>query len=427
MCSSYPIVFSTPYRAFAEECRRLQVYNDPPVVMRSTLGTEVEVAGLPRPVVSFMTFDYLGLGHHTGSIASLARNAKECGTGFATSRVTIDSFFHQELEEALACFKRAETGTCVITSTGYGANQLIIPLLAEPIVALGKRYPKRRKKLFFVDAQSHASLHDALLGAISKYPKSIKIKKYRHLDYGMLEEMTREVSSEGNTDRFIVSDTLFSIGGDCADTKKLLAIAKCNNAFLILDGAHSDGVCGHEGRGLVEEQGIIDPKDLQYIFHTGTFSKMFAGLGGFITVSKPLAELCRNSQWSYIFSAPLPTFLVRSYQEILGMVMGKIGNRRRLRLKRNFQMLWKRLSEEGFQMLPSQSQILSVVIGSESLCLEVQQYLLREQGILSGAIRTPATERGKAVLRHTVSALHTEEQLETLVLGLKKARDAYRF
>ena len=418
--------FSQPFNDFARKCRAECVYNDPFTVQDTALGTNVRILGKPGTITSFISLDYLGLGHLPDLVERCAENVRKYGTGFASSRTVMDSCSHQNLERALSDFKRSEG--CVLANTGYGANVMLAFLLFGPMSVLGKRFQVKRNAVVCVDALSHASLHDALTTLKSKSGgvSGVEVKKYAHLDYAALSELLEGTQSE-DVDRFIVSDSLFSMNGDFADVNKLFALAKQYQAFLVLDNAHSDGVYGSEGRGCVEAAGICNPDDLKFIFQSGTLSKAFAGIGGYITLFPSLAELARFSQWSYIFSVALPTFLVATYQQSLDIVRGEVGDNRRKSLQMNAAQARKQLQAEGFNIFDSSSHIIPVVIGDGPKCLRVQGYLVDEHNLLLGAIRYPAVARNKALLRLSLSSLHTDSNLEQLLHGLKRAREKFKF
>ncbi len=419
--------FREAYREFAEECRKESVYGDLFVIDGHPLGTLVRLAGVDVPVASFMSLEYLGIGNEPEIIEAGTESLRRYGSGFASSRTTIDSSSHLAFEAALADFKRAEA--CVLTNTGYDASHMLLMLSAGPMQALRKRFSGKQRTFVCMDELSHASLQDAFL-RLKQGRRDISLgaryRKYRHLDYAMLCEML-ESAPDDDLDRFIVTDTLFSIHGDTVDVKRLLDIAKRYRAFLLLDGAHSDGVYGPEGRGMVEEAGIRDANDLSRITQSGTLSKAFAGMGGYVTSFPALAELARNSQWKYIFSAGMPMFQAAMYRKTLEVIRGPKGEDRRRRLDELSFAFRQTLAADDFCIFGSTSHVVPVLIGEESLCLEVQDYLVREHASLCGAIRFPAVPENEAVLRIALSAVHTDAQIERLVFGLRRAREKYRF
>jgi 7-keto-8-aminopelargonate synthetase-like enzyme len=214
--------------------------------------------------------------------------------------------------------------------------------------------------------------------------------------------------------------------GDKADILKLYELAKKYGALIYLDNAHSDWVYGEQGCGYLHMEDTI-LLDKKIFIQTGTLSKAVSGLGGFITLPEALCELARFSQWSYIFSVGLPTFLVATMIDIIGIIRGPEGDRRRKLLHQNSAELLKLLKESGFDTQDSCSHIIPVVIGKGPKCLQVQEYLLTKHHILPGAVRFPAVKRNKAILRLPVSSDHSSEDADNLVRSLEDARDAFDF
>lgn len=414
------------YVDFAKQCREEGVYSDLFVIEEALPGMRVRLSGLPGEIVTFMSLEYLGIAHLPEIIEAGVGYLRQFGSGFASSRTTIDSAMHLGLEADLADFKRAEA--CVLTNRGYDASHMLVSLHAAPLRALRKRFPRKRPAAVFMDEFSHASLQDAfasLRGSEVRQGDGKTVnKRYRHADYGELEELLASASEEA--DRFIVTDGLFSAHGDFADLPELLAIAKRQRACLLVDGAHSDGVYGEEGRGAVEAAGIFGD-DLRFIRQSGTLSKAFAGMGGYVTVDRALAELARNSQWNYIFSAGMPMFQAAMYQKTLQVIRGEIGEARRRRLRESSVRLRDTLRSAGFDTCGSSSHVIPVLVGDDARCLEVQRYLVREHGVLCAAFREPAVPKGEAIIRIALSAGHSDAQIEQLVAGLLATRDRFLF
>lgn len=416
-------LLSSEFGDFARACRAERVYGDLFVIREAYPGMRVRLDGTYGVVTSFMSLEYLDIAHLLEIVEAGKEYLSRFGTGFASSRTTIDSMSHRCLEEDLADFKRAES--CILTNRGYDASHMLVSLHAGPIRALRKRFLRKRRTAVFMDELSHASLQDAFMSLRGSEEGSRQAnRKYRHADYGHLEELLAATDDE--TDRFIVTDGLFSAHGDFADIPELLSIAKRHRAFLLVDGAHSDGVYGPEGRGVVEAAGIVGD-DLRFIRQSGTLSKAFAGMGGYVTVDQPLSELARNSQWSYIFSAGMPMFQAALYRKTLQVIRSEIGEARRRRLEWSSCCLRETLRSAGFETCGSVSHVIPVLIGEDALALDVQRYLVEEHSVLCAAFREPAVPRGEAIIRIALSAGHSDAQIEQLIEGLFRARDRFRF
>jgi 7-keto-8-aminopelargonate synthetase-like enzyme len=414
------------FNEFAQSCRDEGVYGDLFVIEEKFPGMRVRLQGIGE-VSSFMNLEYLDISR-LPEIVEVGREALlRYGSGFASSRTTIDSVAHLEFEADLADFKRA--GACILTSRGYDASFMLVSLYAGPIRALRKRFSSKRRSVVFMDEFSHASLQDAFLslrGSQKREGNRMANEKYRHLDYGQLEELLATTTKE-DVDRFIVTDGLFSAHGDFADIRRLLGLAKKYCAFLLIDGAHSDGVYGPEGRGVVDMAGIVGD-DLDYIFQSGTLSKAFGGMGGYLTAFPASAELARYSQGEhYIFSAAMPMAHAATYRKTLEVIRSEEGDRRRKHLEHISAYVRDTLRAEGFDIFQTTSHIVPVRIGEDALSLEVQQYLVREHGVLCAAFREPAVPRGEAIIRIALSAGHSDTQIEQLLSGLRAARDKFRF
>jgi 7-keto-8-aminopelargonate synthetase-like enzyme len=422
----YHSLLVSNFNEFARSCREEEVYGDLFIIGESFSGMKVRLRGVDGEVTSFMSLEYLDIAHLSEIAEAGVEGLRRFGSGFASSRTTIDSVAHREFEVDLADFKRAES--CILTNRGYDASFMLVNLLAGPLKALSRRFSAKRKAVVFMDELSHASLQDAFLslrGSQKRESGKMMNEKYRHLDYGQLEELLAATADE-DIDRFIVTDGLFSAHGDFVDIRELLCIANRQRAFLLIDGAHSDGVYGPEGRGVVEAAGITG-EDLQHIFQSGTLSKAFGGMGGYLTAFPSMAELARNSQWNYIFSAGMPMFQAALYRKTLEVIRGEIGEARRKRLEETSRDVRDILRADGFDIFQTTSHIVPVRIGEDALSLEVQRYLVREHGVLCAAFREPAVPRGEAIIRIALSAGHSDTQIERLLSGLRAAREKFRF
>ncbi|MDD5083947.1 MAG: aminotransferase class I/II-fold pyridoxal phosphate-dependent enzyme [Candidatus Moranbacteria bacterium] len=397
-------------------------------VTGSSLGAEVSINidGNTMPVTSYMSLDYLGMGQEPAVIENCIRNIRSLGTGFASSRTVMESSQHQALENALADFKRMKS--CLLVNTGYLANVILPQLIFDDVIVTGgyKLRRPRKKTVVCMDRLTHASLLSTL--ATMKGKRVVdNVKKYDHLDYDSLQSMLDEYKSD-DVQKFIFTDSLFSMGGDFANVRLLLDFAKHYDAILVIDNAHADGVYGAEGRGYLEAQGITSQDDLKYIIQTGTLSKAICALGGHITFpSSSPVDLAKFSQWEFIFSVAIPTFLAATCVHSIRLIRGDMGDKKREQLHILSAILRSRLQERGFNILRSTSHIIPIVIGTADTCLAVHDYLLREHRIWIGPIRWPAVSENGALLRCAVTANHSEENIGELIEALEKARNQFSF
>ena len=229
--------------------------------------------------IVFNSNDYLGMTHEQ-EVQEAARDAVRWGTGSGGARLTSGAVFElSDLEKELASFKHAEDA--VIFNTGYMTNLGVLYALAGP------------EDVIFSDALNHASIVDGC--RISK----ATVKVYPHSDMKALEKLLHETETEGQ--RFIVTDGVFSMGGDIANLPEIVKLAKEFGARVMVDDAHGLGVIGVGGRGTASHFGLEDEVDI----YMGTFSKSLASLGGYMASTLEVAEYVRHSSRPFIFSASM--------------------------------------------------------------------------------------------------------------------------
>jgi 7-keto-8-aminopelargonate synthetase-like enzyme len=406
---------------FAKKMRAAEVYGDP-FVIRGQIGTRVFETTVGKEATCFTCLDYLGLGKHQPVMQNMADCIMRYGTATLGSRIIMDSDVLRNFEHDVADWKGSED--CMLVSSGYTASACLVSMLSQQIMIGGHRM-KKKKTHIFVDRLAHASIQEGLLKFRNRKGKLIKVSVYAHLDYDALEKKLSAVASD-DADRFIIADSLFSMTGSRPDCKRLAALAKKYGAIVVLDGAHCDGVFGEQGRGILFEDGITD-EDRRFFFEAGTISKSLASIGGYITLPHALADVGRISQWRNIFSTALPTALVAADVFTLSLIRGQEGDERRKKITTLGDELLCMLKQEGFDTMNSESYIIPIVIGEESKCLRVQASILHKSSIIVGAIRFPAVEKEKAILRIAVTADHNEEDLHNCVKALKLARDEFKF
>jgi len=295
---------------------------------------------------------------------------------------------HTHLEEALARFKQKEKA--LLFSSGYLANLGVLGALAG------------EKDLIVMDKLSHASLIDGARLSGSEF------RVFPHRNYLKCEKILSK--SAGHPKRILVSDTIFSMDGDLADLPELVRIRKKYDCLLLVDDAHGIGVYGPHGKGATE--GFEEEIDLI----VGTLSKAFGVFGGFVAGSSLLIEHLINFSRPFIFATAPPPALAAAALEALCVMEGDDSFRQRL--WSNVDCIQKFLANMGFKM-ENRSPILPLIVGKEETAVHLSEQLL-QKGILIPAIRYPTVARGKARLRLTVSASHTEGDLEKLFGVLKE-------
>jgi 8-amino-7-oxononanoate synthase len=368
----------------------------------SPQGTEVEING--RMVLNFSSNDYLGLANHSAVKAAAIEAIERYGAGAGASRLICGSLApHHQLEEALAEFKG--TGAALTFATGYAAA------LGTICSLVGK------EDIIVIDKLVHASVVDAakLSGA--------KLRVFSHNDLNDLEEILKWAQSKSRITHhasriLIVTESIFSMDGDRAPLREIVALKQKYGAWLMVDEAHATGLYGRHRRGLAEEVGVSDQIEIQM----GTLGKALGAAGGYICGSQKLIDYLVNRARPFIFStAPVPAAAAAAASAI-EVVKSTEGEGRR-------STLWQRVSELksklNIQASNDPAPIIPLHIGDEARAIEVAAALL-DQDILIPAVRYPTVARGKARLRLTVSAAHTTAQIQLLASALQPRVGEFR-
>ena len=356
-------------------------------LLESPQGPEVVVDG--QPLLAFCSNDYLGLANHPQVIEAMRAGAQKWGVGGGASHLVIGhSTPHHELEEALADF----TGRprALLFSTGYMAN------LAAVTARVG------RGDTVLEDRINHASLLDA--GLLS----SARFSRYLHNDAASLASRLQKAT--GNT--LVVTDGVFSMDGDLADLPGLCATAKVKRAWVMVDDAHGFGPLGATGAGIVEHFGL-GLNDVQVL--VGTLGKAFGTAGAFVAGSEELIETLIQFARPYIYTTSQPPAVACATLKSLELL--RTEHWRREHLNKLIARFRQGAAEIGLTLMDSPSPIQPILVGDSQRALQLAA-LLRESGLLVGAIRPPTVPVGSARLRVTLSAAHSEAQLEQLLQAL---------
>jgi len=334
-------------------------------------------ASMGRDVISFASNDYLGLTTHPSVVAAAHEALDRWGAGSGASRLVTGSRpVHHELEVALADWKAAEAA--VVFPTGFAANLSVLSVFAHPGVVVHS------------DELNHASIIDGCRLARAD------VRIVAHRDLGALDRSL--ATAPGRS--VVVSDTVFSMDGDTVDLDGLVEVAGRHGALLVLDEAHA--VLGP----------VLDDAVGVEVLRMGTLSKALGSLGGFVAGPARFIELLVNRARPYIFTtAPTPADTAAALAAV-GVVRSGEGAALRARLS----TLVGRVAD-GIGMTDHPSPILPVVIGAEEDAVAASAALL-ERGLWVPAIRPPTVAPGTSRLRITLSATHTDEQVDRLVSGL---------
>ncbi|MDB6044126.1 MAG: bioF [Gammaproteobacteria bacterium] len=340
-----------------------------------------------RALVDFSSNDYLGLAHHPAVAGAMSECASRCGAGSGASHlVTGHGIEHARLEEELAAFTGRERA--LLFSTGYMANLGVITALAG------------RGELVLLDRLNHASLIDGALLSGARF------RRYAHGDAEAAERALDESSEEAVV---VATDGVFSMDGDVAPLPQLARAAKAHRAWLVVDDAHGLGVLGATGRGSLEQFGLSSDDAPVLI---GTLGKAFGSFGAFVAGSSDLIEFLIQRARPYIYTTALPQPVAAATRRALEVVQREPWRRERVRA------LTARFREAAraadVPLADSNTPIQPVMLGSSQTALVAQQELL-DAGFWVVAIRPPTVPRGSARLRVTLSAAHSEEQVDALV------------
>ena len=340
-----------------------------------------------REVINLASNNYLGLSTHPKVLDAAVEATRAFGTGASGSRlISGNSELYATLEAALA--KAKGTEAALVFSSGYAANTGVIPVLA------GER------ALILSDALNHASIIDGC--RLSRATKKV----YRHCDVAHLKALLAE--SAGFQRRLIITDGVFSMDGDIAPLPDICEVAAQHDAMVLVDDAHGFGVLGENGGGTVAHFGLQP----QGIIQMGTLSKAIGGLGGYIAGSRALIALLINRARGFIFTTGLPPATLAAATAALNIM--RSSPELRHRLLSHAKRLKTALVELGFDLLPSETQILPVVLGSPQRAVQVAETLL-SAGVFAPAIRPPAVASGTSRLRVTVMASHTDVDIEQAI------------
>jgi 8-amino-7-oxononanoate synthase len=348
----------------------------------SAEDTEVIIEG--RRVLMLGSNNYLGLTTHPKVKQAAVDAIQKYGTSSCGSRFlngTLD--LHHELEHRLARFLKREAA--LVFSTGFQTNLGTISALVD------------KTDIIISDKWNHASIID---GARLAYGK---MKRFRHNDTEDLERVLQSCPQEAG--KLVVVDGLFSMEGDLAPLPEIVKLAKQYGARMMVDDAHGLGVMGEHGRGTAEHFGVEDDVDLVM----GTFSKSFASLGGVIAGEEYVISYIQHHARSMIFSASMPPAAVATVLASLDVIENEPDRRRQL--WKNTRKMMKGLKDLGFDTGESETPVIPIVVGDMYLGLQMWKSLF-ENGVYANVVLPPAVPQGRALLRTSYMATHTDKQLD---------------
>jgi len=341
-----------------------------------------------REILLAGTNNYMGITFDQRCIEAGQKALAEFGTGTTGSRIANGSFaMHKELEKELASF--LDLQHCIVFTTGYQANLGMLSGLAGP------------KDTIYLDADSHSSIYDGctLSGA--------KLVRFRHNDAEDLAKRMSRDDTEGG--RLVVLEGIYSMLGDRAPLKDFVDLKKKFEFQLLVDDAHSFGVLGPHGRGLGDETGL--EKDVDFVI--GTFSKSVGAIGGFGAGNHPLFETLRYAMRPYMFTASSsPASIATS---IAALRVLKAEPERRAKLWANSERLYKGLKGLGFDMGCAVVSPVVAVKMPDELSTIAKWNALFQGGVYVNMAVPPGTPNRLCLLRCSVSAAHTSEDIDRII------------
>lgn len=358
-------------------------------VIESAQDPEVIING--KRMIMVGSNNYLGLTNHPKVKEAAIEAVRKYGSGCAGSRLlngTLD--IHVNLEDKLAKFMRQEAA--LVFSTGFQVNLGVISAL------IGK------DDVVIIDKMDHASIID---GCRLSYGDT---KKFKHNDMTDLKRVLEENKDRG---KLIVVDGVFSMEGDIANLPEIVELAKKYRARVMVDDAHGIGVLGKTGRGTAEHFGLEKEVDILM----GTYSKSLASIGGFIAGSESLIHYIKHFARSLIFSASPPPASIAAVSAALDIIENE--PERRKRLWENTKKMLKGFKDLGFETGPSETPIIPVIVEENEVAFKFAM-MLQEEGVFANVAVSPAVPNGKALIRTSYMATHTDEQLDAVLAAFAK-------
>lgn len=361
----------------------------------SEQDTEVTMNG--KKVLMFGSNSYMGLTNHPKVIEAAVEATRKYGTGLAGSPFLNGTLtIHKDLEARLADYVGKEDA--MLYSTGFGVNLGVVSILTG------------REDYVILDEQDHASIIEGRRLSFSNY------LKYRHNDMASLEAQLKKCDPDKV--KLIVTDGVFSMEGDVANLPEIVRLAKQYNASVMVDEAHGLGVFGEGGRGTCNHFGVQDDVDLIM----GTFSKSLASLGGFIAADKVVTNFLRHHSRSYIFTASITPASTAAVNAALDIIISEPERQKHLWEITNFAL--ESFREMGCEIGNTSTPIIPLFIRDDYKTFHVTRELL-DEGVFVNPVVTPAVAPQDTLIRYSLMATHTKEQVERSLTAIEKVFRKY--
>ena len=361
----------------------------------SEQDTEVVMNG--KKVLMFGSNSYMGLTNHPKVIEAAVESTKKYGTGLAGSPFLNGTLtIHKDLEARIADWMGKEDA--MLYSTGFGVNLGVVSTLTG------------REDYVILDEQDHASIIEGRRLSFSNY------LKYRHNDMASLETQLRKCDPDKC--KLIVTDGVFSMEGDVANIPEIVRLARQYNATVMVDEAHGLGVFGDGGRGVTHHFGLTDDVDLIM----GTFSKSLASLGGFIATDKVITNFLRHHSRSYIFTASITPASTAAVNAALDIILAEPERREHLWDITNYAL--ENFRAMGCEIGNTSTPIIPLFIRDDYKTFHVTRDLL-DEGVFVNPVVTPAVAPHDTLIRYSLMATHTKEQVTRSLEAISKVFKKY--
>lgn len=342
--------------------------------------------------LSFCSNDYLGLANHPALIKAMQKAAGDSGVGSGASNlITGHHRYHDELEKQLAQF--VGLPAALLFSTGYMANIGVLGALVG------------RGDAIFADKLNHACLNDGGYYSLAEF------HRFPHNDVAALEKLLKESNARH---KLIAADAVFSMDGDIAPIPEYLALCEKYDAYLYIDDAHGFGVLGPHGEGTLAHFKIKSPR----VMMMATLGKAAGVAGAFVAGESVVIDYLIQTAKSYVYSTPAPPALSATLQASVKLI--ETGDHLRTHLFDLIDYFKKHLTLKKWHLLPSNTSIQPLIVGSNLEALALSEYL-QTQGVLVPAIRPPTVPQNTARLRISLSAAHSMQDIDRLVAAVMQA------
>lgn len=368
------------------------------IMSNSGIGSKMKLENSDKIVSAYISNDYLGMSQRAETIEAGIEALRKYGTG-ACAAQAIGGYIdiHKKLEHEIADFVGQEDA--LLFSSGFGANAGLLRGI------LGKN------DIAYIDSYIHTSATSGLLGT--------NIKHIGHNNVEYLDMILEKEKGKYKT-KLVIIDGVYSQNGDLSKLPEYIEICKKHDCLLMVDDAHGIGVMGENGRGTAEHFGCLGQVDII----TGTFSKSFGCVGGFVAASSKLIQYLRYYADSNVFSAAITPQVTGSVLKALELI--KTRPEIRKKLWNNVNYLRNRLQKAGFDIGESVSPIFPIMVRDNEKVYKIAD-LLQKKGIFASGIAYPAVRTKEARIRISILASHELEQIEQLAKALEEIREIIPF